>query len=586
VRRLKLYLPGLILTVLAAVCIVAWYNTRDAAPIRTTAAHPTAPPVDSRLLQTAQRLASEANTSDEQTLAQQALRLSDHELDQAFASRLREAAAPAAPVSGPLAKLTARISQSKARVAADEARIAKLTREAATNESAGGRLDLAKAQLALDQDELSDAQEDLARQGGDEHASLERAIQEHEASQHGKALQSKIAAAAGGTLSEQIRAWLGLRERERQLDAAAQESTNKAAALTREHDALEKMMQKNPAADAVVNNSSDDNPDEEDTVAMIARLHQLSDRTKSLAELDRRIQDTQQLADVYKRWSALVAVRQRSALHGMLFSLAVAFAILLAVVIVDRAIRHAFNRQADRKRRHHLRVLATIGVQLIGLFLILLVVFGPPTQMSTIIGLTTAGLTLALKDFIVSFFGWFALMGRNGIRVGDWVEIEGIGGEVIEIGVLRTVLLEMGNWTNTGHPTGRHVSFMNKFALENHYFNFSTVGQWLWDELQMTLPLAGDPYRMAVQIRECVERETEADARAAELEWERVTHKYGTRPFSAVPAVDLRPSINGLEVIVRYITRAPQRYEVKSRLFQAIVDLIHKPVVAPAETPS
>jgi hypothetical protein len=48
--------------------------------------------------------------------------------------------------------------------------------------------------------------------------------------------------------------------------------------------------------------------------------------------------------------------------------------------------------------------------------------------------------------------------------------------------------------------------------------------------------------------------------------------------------VDLRPSINGLEVIVRYITRAPQRYEVKSRLFQAIVDLIHKPAVASAET--
>jgi hypothetical protein len=531
------------------------------------------------MLQTAQRLASEANTSEEQNLAQQALRLSDHELDQAFASRLREAAAPAAPVSGPLAKLTARIGDSKKRVAADEARVAKLTKEAATNESAGSRLDLAKAQLALDQDDLSDAQEDLARQGGDEHARLEHAIQEHEASQHGKAQPPKPAGAPGGTLSEQIRGWLELRERERQLDAAAQESAGKAAALAREHDALEKLIEKKPATDAVAGVLSDDTADEEDTVTMIARLHQLSDRTKSLSELDRRIQDSQQLADVYKRWSALVVVRQRASLHEMLFSLGVVLAILLAVVIVDRAIRHAFDRQADRKRRHHLRVLATIGVQLIGLFLILLVVFGPPTQMSTIIGLTTAGLTLALKDFIVSFFGWFALMGSNGIRVGDWVEIEGIGGEVIEIGVLRTVLLEMGNWTNTGHPTGRHVSFMNKFALENHYFNFSTVGQWLWDELQMTLPLAGDPYHMAVQIRERVERETEADARAAELEWERVTHKYGTRPFSAIPVVDLRPSINGLEVIVRYITRAPQRYEVKSRLFQAIVDLIHKPAV-------
>jgi small-conductance mechanosensitive channel len=163
------------------------------------------------------------------------------------------------------------------------------------------------------------------------------------------------------------------------------------------------------------------------------------------------------------------------------------------------------------------------------------------------------------------------------MRVGDWVEIEGVGGEVIEIGMFKTVLLEVGTQTSTGHPTGRRVAFMNKFAIENHYFNFSTTGQWLWDELQMTLPLTGDPYRMAVAIRERVEQETAADATAAESDWERVTHQYGTQVFTAKPEVDLRPSINGLEVIVRYITRAPQRYEVKSRLFQAIVELVHKP---------
>src|SRR5260370_41521228 len=117
-RRLKLYLPGLLLAVLVAGCIVGWYNTRDAAPTRTTTNHPIASPIDSRLLLTAQRLALEANTTEEQTLAQQALRLSDHELDQAFASRLREAAAPAAPVGGPPAKTNQRINKTKKRDAA------------------------------------------------------------------------------------------------------------------------------------------------------------------------------------------------------------------------------------------------------------------------------------------------------------------------------------------------------------------------------------------------------------------------------------------------------------------------------------
>jgi len=143
--------------------------------------------------------------------------------------------------------------------------------------------------------------------------------------------------------------------------------------------------------------------------------------------------------------------------------------------------------------------------------------------------------------------------------------------------MFKTVLLEVGTKASTGHPTGRSVAFMNKFAIENHYFNFSTSGQWLWDELQMTLPLTGDPYKMALAIRERVEQETTADAAAAESDWERVTRQYGTKASTAKPEVDLRPSINGLEVIVRYITRAPQRYVVKSRLFEAIVALIHKP---------
>jgi small-conductance mechanosensitive channel len=251
------------------------------------------------------------------------------------------------------------------------------------------------------------------------------------------------------------------------------------------------------------------------------------------------------------------------------------------VILIDRAIRHAFGLQADPKRLRQLQVVASIGVQLVGALVVLLIIFGPPNQTPTIIGLATAGLTVALKDFIVAFFGWFALMGRNGIRVGDWVEINGVGGEVIEIGILKTVLLEMGSWTSTGHPTGRRVSFVNSYAIEGHYFNFSTAGQWLWDELQLTLPPTGDPYKTAEQIRQTVERETETDASAAEQEWERVTRQYGTRPFTAKPAVDLRPSVNGLNVIVRYITHAPQRYEVKTRLFAAIVDLLHKPAGTP-----
>jgi small-conductance mechanosensitive channel len=213
--------------------------------------------------------------------------------------------------------------------------------------------------------------------------------------------------------------------------------------------------------------------------------------------------------------------------------------------------------------------------QTIGVLIILLVLFGPPSQLSTVLALAGAGLTVALKDFIVAFFGWFVLMGRQGIRVGDWVEINGIGGEVMEIGLLRTILLETGNWNAAGHPTDRRVSFVNTFAVEGHYFNFTTTGQWLWDELDILIPAGEDPYDLTKSVLKLVTEQTQADASLAEQEWRRVTHNSAVQNFSAVPAIEVRPTNLGVNLVVRYIVGAHERHEVRTRLYQAIVELLH-----------
>ena len=230
----------------------------------------------------------------------------------------------------------------------------------------------------------------------------------------------------------------------------------------------------------------------------------------------------------------------------------------------------------DPRRLRTLRVVVRFALEAVGLLLILLVLFSMPSQMPTILGLAGAGLTVALKDFIVAFFGWFALMGRNGIRVGGWVEIKGVVGEVTEIGLLRTVLLETGNWNDPGHPTGRKVAFVNSFAIEGHYFNFSTSGQWLWDELQFLVPATQSPYPVIDAIQKLVTAATEANARIAEEEWRHSTQREGMHSVSAAPAIDLRPTTSGVEVHVRYITRAQERYLIRTRLYQEIVALLHQ----------
>jgi small-conductance mechanosensitive channel len=217
-----------------------------------------------------------------------------------------------------------------------------------------------------------------------------------------------------------------------------------------------------------------------------------------------------------------------------------------------------------------------LGIQAAGGLLILLVVFGWPRQMSTVLGLTTAGLTIALQDFILAFFGWFILMGKNGIRIGDWVEIDGVGGEVTEIGLMSTTLLETGDLADRGHPTGRCITFLNSFAIRGKYFNFSTAGQWMWDEITVSIQESGDTEKIVDEIREAVEKETEKSARVAEQEWKRGARGDGLSRFSAVPVVNLRPSGSGIELLVRYVTRASERFGVRNRIYQQVIELLHK----------
>jgi small-conductance mechanosensitive channel len=565
-RRPRNLFP-IVLGLLLAACLAAVFwsagpGAAPAAPAKSSAAAA----VDQQLLQTAQQLAALADTADEQVQARDAIHLADQEIDQAFATALRTAAAAPPPASGPLRTLADRIARLKPQIAAEQTRLAQLTKDSAASPKGADAMQLAQAQLSLDQDDLANAQRDLARQGGDPEARLERALQRHQSEQQQPISFPKIADRNSATMRDQIGVWLSLRSKQEQLQNAARQATQQAAALLMQQKALEAIAApaSAPASAAAT-----------DPETVLARLRQISDQRKTLAEFDRRGQAAQQLTAVYETWNGLVGARRRATLHSLLRSLALILAILLVLVLADRAVLKAFS-DADRKRLHQLRLITAVAADFSAAILILLVVFGPPTQITTFLGLATAGLAVVMKDFIVSFFGWFALMGRNGVRVGDWVEIDGISGEVIDIGLLKTVLLEVGNWAESGHPTGRQVSFANSYALENHWFNFSTKGQWLWDELQATVPPAGDPYHLAEEIRAVVEAETQADTVLAEQDWEQVTHQYGVHPFSAKPVVDLRPGLTGLDVKVRYITRAHERFGVRSRLFEKIVGLLRQ----------
>lgn len=579
----------LVLVAIGLALTHSWVNT---AAIQSPAPSAQSNLVDQTPLQTAERLAPMAVTPAEQQYAQQALHFSDSEVDATFDSALRDAAQSSIIATPAIKALQAREQRRQSRVDAEQQNVTQLTQSlahapASRKQNLQQQLDLAQAQLSLDQDELADAQDDLARAGGDPHAKIQDMLQQHEQSEVHKGNDSAAASAQESAIENttshnlvaQFRAWKSLNAKQLQLDSARAAALNFASRLSGDHQSLESQISaaQQSAKPSSSQPSSNSVSAPIDTAAAISRVRHLSSQQKDLASFDHRIEDEQALAASYQKWSALVFARERFFLHGLLVSVFWILLILVAVFLSDVLIRRFLRRLSpDRKKLLTIRSVLAVTVRSLAAVAILLILFGMPSQFATVLALAGAGLTVALKDFIVGFLGWFVLMGANGIRPGDWVEINGVAGEVFHVGLLHTVLLETGNWSDAGHPTGRKVTFVNSFAIEGHYFNFSTSGQWMWDELQVSIPAGKDPYPIADEIKEIVTRETEKNARLAETEWERVTLDHSSAVFKAEPSMNLRPTDSGATVAIRYITRANERHELSSRLYRAVLDLLHR----------
>jgi small-conductance mechanosensitive channel len=553
--------------------------------------------VDQRPWQTIESLAPLAVSAEEQSFAHEAARLADHEVDQSFALALRQAAIQTRTLTGDALALQQRVTQLQALVKEDQTKVDSLIaalKQSNRTIADSDDLDVAKAQLQLDNDELADATEQLARANGDKRGQIQQeltarqaAMKKYDESQSNSGGQIGVLSSKRyGTFYGRAAAWFDQRSRMTLLRQAKAQTDSDIATLAGKHADFEKRA---AAAAAAINSTAPatGQPDSsaptdsvKDRVARMAQAHSLSQMHSIVED---QLQTQQQLSAVYSKWLAQVQLQHDIVTHLTLQSLStIAFLILFGILLAT-AVRKLLERSSmDRRRLHTLRTIVILGIQFVTLIMILLVVFGAPSQVPTILGLATAGLTVVFQDFILAFFGWFILMGKNGIRVGDWVEINGVGGEVLEIGLFRTSLLETGNWTAKGHPTGRRVTFINNFAVTGQYFNFSTTGQWMWDEISVNIPATADSYRIIEAIHEVVIQQTAEDADLAEREW-RNTGQNGLSQFKATPSVDMRPATSGIDIVVRYVIRAGDRFETRNHLYQSVIDLLHKPDAAATE---
>ena len=577
--------------------------------------------IDQSTFAVSQRLAGMAEGSAEQNLAENAQRLADHELDAAFAAALRQIEARPPALSTAAQAIQHRLEQAEKQLDAEQARVNQLTAAVAAandtqRDALQNQLDLSATQLELDKDEVEEANQDLLAAGGNQQKRLQMLLQKHSAEPRVHPGSSVPVPAPNGPkgMVRDLQHWRQLRHKLAWLAYARQEAEAASQRLATERQQLAERLESTkasipalahhtrssraqdapspPAGPAASNNA----PAASGAVAggasaggaaagsaapanpagdLLAATRLISADQKLLTYTDQRRSDLRELAALYTQWTVLTEAQATAILHQILQSMAIVVVIIILLLFIDRWLERLLGRtRLDRRQIETLRSITRVALQIIGLLIIVLIVIGVPGQLGTMIGLAGAGLTVALKDFIVAFIGWLVLMGRNGVRLGDWVEINGVTGEVVELGMFHTVLLETGNWTDAGHPTGRRVTFTNSFAIEKHYFNFSTAGQWLWDELVILVPFDRDPNLIADAITQEVTAVTSASASQAEQEWRRAARSRRDSTFSAAPGISVRPAVGGIEVSVRYITRASERFQLRSKLYQSAVRLL------------
>jgi small-conductance mechanosensitive channel len=259
---------------------------------------------------------------------------------------------------------------------------------------------------------------------------------------------------------------------------------------------------------------------------------------------------------------------------GKLVAAAVSLSILFLVVrLAQRAVSRHIKESSTRYRLRK-------SVGFLGYLLAVIVVgtvFSERLSGLTVaFGVAGAGIAFALQEVIASAAGWFAITFGQFYSPGDRVQLGGIRGDVIDVGMLRTTLMECGQWVNGDIYNGRIVRIANSFVFKEPVFNYSADFPFLWDEI--TLPVRyGSDWEFARRTFAGVVQEICGDyAIESRKAWNEAVKKYQLEDASVEPMITLVANDNWIEFTARYIVDYRRRRSVKDRLFTRMLEEVDK----------
>lgn len=255
--------------------------------------------------------------------------------------------------------------------------------------------------------------------------------------------------------------------------------------------------------------------------------------------------------------------------------IATSLLVLLAVVIAVQALHHVLVRYiSDSGRRYHMRKAVTALGYLLAIFLLSLVFSDKLSSLTIAFGVAGAGIAFALQEVIASIAGWVAVSFGRFYQVGDRVQLGGIMGDVIDIGVLRTTLMECGGWVRSDAYNGRIVRVANSFIFKEPVYNYSADFPFLWDEL--VLPVRyGSNQKLARKIfSEVLAEVTGEYSSTSKSVWLQMKQRYLLEDARVDPMVTMVANDNWVEFTLRYVVDYKKRRLTKDLITEKLLDAI------------
>jgi len=244
------------------------------------------------------------------------------------------------------------------------------------------------------------------------------------------------------------------------------------------------------------------------------------------------------------------------------------------VALVRAAQRALVGRIEDTDTRYRVRKAVGFSGYVLA-FLFLAALFSDKLGGLTVaFGVAGAGIAFALQEVIASIAGWLALTFSNFYHPGDRVQLGGIKGDVIDIGVLRTTLMEVGQWVDGDLYNGRIVRVANSFVFKEPVFNYSGDFPFLWDEIRIPIRFGSARAEARAIILQVADRVVGEYARSSADAWKGMVRKYRIEDASVAPMLTLVATDNWLQYTLRYVVDYRRRRGVQDALFNGIMDLV------------